>query len=57
MVLIVSLRNSYKEALMFALVHGISSSLGFFQACASFYVGAVLISQGRLDVLPVFRWV
>ncbi|KAL5111333.1 ATP-dependent translocase ABCB1 [Taenia crassiceps] len=45
----------YKEALMFALVNGVASSLTIFQACASFYVGAVLLSQDKTTVLAVFR--
>ncbi|EUB64563.1 Multidrug resistance protein [Echinococcus granulosus] len=47
--------DKYKEALMFALVNGIASSLAIFQACASFYVGAVLLSQDKTTVLAVFR--
>lgn len=48
-------RENYKEALMFALVNGVASSLTIFQACASFYVGAVLLSQDKTTVLSVFR--
>ncbi|VDK32048.1 unnamed protein product [Taenia asiatica] len=47
--------ENYKEALMYALVNGVASSLTIFQACASFYVGAVLLSQGKITVLAVFR--
>ncbi|VDD73998.1 unnamed protein product [Mesocestoides corti] len=45
----------YKEALMFAVVHSIASSLLYYQAGSTFYVGAVLLSKGQLTTLAIFR--
>ncbi|KAL7062928.1 hypothetical protein AAHC03_0254 [Spirometra sp. Aus1] len=55
-----SISNRYKECLILAVVHGFANSMSYFQTAASFYLGAVLMSEGtpdwlRLDVLAVFR--
>ncbi|KAL5111987.1 ATP-dependent translocase ABCB1 [Taenia crassiceps] len=44
-----------KDGLLYGLVHATANALSYFQTAASFYVGAVLMNDGTLDVLAVFR--
>ncbi|VDL90047.1 unnamed protein product [Schistocephalus solidus] len=50
-----SASQRYKDSALLALVHCFANSIAYFQTTASFYVGAVLMSKGQLDVLAVFR--
>ena len=50
-------RERNKDAALYGVVHGFANALSYFQTAASFYVGAVLINSGTLDVLAVFRCV